>query len=125
MKIAINGWNFPGLNEFIDSNRISRGRWNKGNSMKQADQKFIAAQLPRWHTEKPVWISYKYFCPNKKKDLDNISGYFHKVFQDALVQRQIIPNDSWKYIKGFSDEFFLDRSNPRVEVEVKEFVSPL
>ena len=120
MRAIIRGWEFHGLNEFIDANRISRGRWNKGNSMKQEDQKLIAAQLPRYHTEKPVWITYRYYCPNRKKDLDNISGYFHKIFQDAMVARRIIPNDNWKYIKGFSDEFFLDRGDPRIEVEVKE-----
>ena len=120
MKAIISGWDFHGMNEFIDANRRSRGRWNAGNAMKQADQHFIAAQLPRWRTQKPVWIEYRYYCPNRKKDLDNISGYFHKVFQDALVSRKVIPNDNWKYIRGFSDEFYLDRGNPRVEVEVRE-----
>lgn len=119
MKIIINGA-FPGLNEFIDANRISRGRWNKGNSMKQRDMKLIASQLPRWHTEKPIRLRYTFYCPNRKKDLDNISGYFHKVFQDALVMKGIIPNDSWKYIKGFSDDFLVDKSLPRIEIEITE-----
>ena len=120
MTIVITGWYFRGLNEFIDANRIGKGRWNKGNSMKQKDQHFIEAQLPRWRTEKPVTINYRYFCPNKKRDLDNISGYFHKVFKDAMVCRGMIPNDNWQYITGFSDEFYVDKGNPRVEVEVKE-----
>ena len=119
MKIVIAGA-FPGLNQFIDANRIGRGRWNKGNAMKQRDMKLIADQLPKWHTDRPVRISYFYFCPNAKKDLDNVSGYFHKVFQDALVQRGVIPNDSWKYIKGFSDDFHIDKANPRIEVEITE-----
>ena len=108
------------MNEFIKANRQKRGKWNAGNEMKQHYQRAIAVQLPRWRTTKPVWIVYKYYCPNRKKDLDNISGFFHKVFQDALVERKVIPNDNWTYIKGFSDEFFLDRGNPRIEVEVIE-----
>lgn len=119
MKCVIYG-NFPGMNEFIDANRRGNGRWNAGNAMKQKAQRTIAAQLPRWHTEKPVWIDYTFFCPNKKKDLDNISGFFHKVFQDALVERKVIPNDNWKYIKGFSDVFMVDRENPRIEVVITE-----
>lgn len=87
--------------------------------MKQEDQRLIIAQLPRWHTDKPVWIDYRYYCPNRKRDLDNVSGYFHKVFQDAMVSKGTIPNDNWRYIRGFSDEFLLDRSNPRVEIEVR------
>lgn len=119
MKCVILG-TFPGLNEFIDANRISRGRWNKGNSMKQRDQKLIASQLPKWRADGQIRIHYTFFCPNRKKDLDNVSGYFHKVFQDALVAKGIIPNDSWKYIRGFSDEFYVDRDLPRVEVEITE-----
>lgn len=119
MKVTIKG-DFPGMNEFIKANRVTRGRWNQGNSMKQKDQNSIAKQLPKWHTDKPVWIFYTYYCPNRKKDLDNISGYFHKVFQDALVQKKVIPNDNWRYIKGFSDTFYIDRENPRIEVEIKE-----
>lgn len=119
MKVKIK-WNFRGLNEFIDANRIRRRGWCKGNVMKQEDQRLIEHQLPAWHTEKPLWLVYKYYCPNCKKDLDNISGYFHKVFQDALVSKRIISNDSWKNIRGFSDEFMLDRGNPRVEIELME-----
>ena len=32
----------------------------------------------------------------------------------------MIPNDGWKYIKGFDDSFFVDKGNPRVEVEIIE-----
>lgn len=121
MRIIVLGA-FPGLNQFIDANRISRGSWNKGNAMKQRDQHLIASQLPRWHTDKPVWISYTFYCPDRKKDPDNVSGYFHKVFQDALVQRGIIRDDSWRYIRGFTDDFYVDKAKPRVEVEITEVV---
>lgn len=118
-KITIPG-SFPGLNEFIDANRTGKGRWNKGNSMKRRDQKEIAMQIPRFHMDGPVWIDYAYFCPNRRKDLDNIAGYFHKVFQDALVERHVIPDDDWKHVVGFSDRFYLDRANPRIEVTVRD-----
>lgn len=119
MRVVIYG-DFPGMNEFIKANRTTHGRWNAGNEMKQRDQNIIALQLPKWRTEKPVWINYTYYCKDRKKDLDNISGYFHKVFQDALVARKVIPNDSWRYIMGFSDTFCLDRRHPRIEVEINE-----
>lgn len=119
MMITIHG-EFPGMNEFIKANRTGHGKWNAGNAMKQRDQNRIAAQIPKCRFDKPIWITYRYYCPNKKKDLDNISGYFHKVFQDALVTRGVIHDDSWKYIIGFKDEFFVDRNNPRIEVEVTE-----
>lgn len=115
---------FPSLNEFIEANRTGKKKWNKGNQMKQKDQDLISAyilqQLHRVHIDKPVFIKYKFFEPNKKRDLDNISGYFHKVFQDALVSVGVVLNDSWHYIVGFSDEFYVDNKNPRIEITISE-----
>ena len=111
---------FPGLNEFIAANRSRHGNWSGGNEMKKRDQNRIALQLPRWHTDKRIYIRYSFYCPNRKKDKDNISGYFHKIFQDALVQRGCIPNDGWANIEGFSDAFYIDRKAPRIEIEILE-----
>lgn len=119
MRIVIKG-SFPGLNEFIDANRRRNGGWSGGNEMKKRDQNIIAWQLPRWHTDKPVYIRYTFFCANRKRDKDNISGYFHKIFQDALVQRKCIPNDGWNDILGFSDDFYIDKKNPRIEIDITE-----
>lgn len=122
-KVVVDG-EFASLNEFIYANRTGKGRWNKGNTMKQHDQNIIASyileQLHKVHIDKPVNLHYTYYCKNKKKDKDNISGYFHKIFQDALVHCRIIHNDSWHYIVGFSDEFFVDNKNPRIEVIIQE-----
>ena len=87
--------------------------------MKQRDQKTIMYQLPKVRIEKQIRLHYVYYCKTRRRDLDNISGYFHKVFQDALVQAGVIPNDNWKYIMGFSDEFRLDTKDPRIEVRIE------
>lgn len=122
-KVTILG-EFASLNEFIYANRTGKGKWNKGNQMKQKDQAVIASyileQLRKVHIDKPVYLHYTYFCKNKKKDKDNISSYFHKVFQDALVHCGVIHNDSWHYITGFSDEFYIDNKNPRIEIIIEE-----
>ena len=122
-KVTIEG-RFPSMNEFIDANRRSKGKFNKGNQLKQKCQDDISWQLlnqfKKLHLDKPIYIHYKFYEPNKKRDLDNISGFFHKVFQDALVHCGIIHNDSWHYIIGFSDEFFVDNKQPRIEVVIEE-----
>ena len=119
-RITIPG-RYPSLNEFIEANRTHK---QKGNKMKQKSQHDISCcimeQLHRLHIEKPIRIRYRFFEPNKKRDLDNISGYFHKVFQDSLVNCRIIHNDNWYCIVGFSDEFFVDSKFPRIEVELQE-----
>jgi len=122
-KVVIEG-RYPSMNEFIDANRRSKGKFNKGNQLKQQCQDDISWQLlqqhKHLHIDKPVKLFYTFYEPNKKRDLDNISGFFHKVFQDALVHCGIIHNDSWHYIVGFSDEFLIDQKNPRIEVTIQE-----
>lgn len=120
VKIVIPG-KINGLNDFIAANRRKQGNWSGGNEMKQTDQRIISAYIPKGLRFKgQIYIEYCFFEPNAKRDKDNISGYFHKVFQDALVACRVIPNDGWKEIKGWSDSFSIDRVNPRIEVRIKE-----
>nr|WP_278885619.1 RusA family crossover junction endodeoxyribonuclease [[Ruminococcus] torques] len=65
-------------------------------------------------------MRYKWFEKNRRRDLDNVSSFGRKVIQDALVRAHILQNDGWKEIVGFSDEFFVDAHNPRIEVEIEE-----
>lgn len=47
----------------------------------------------------------------------------HKVLvaiYDALVQAKVLKNDGWKNIIRFSDDFYLDPDNPRIEVDIEE-----
>jgi Holliday junction resolvase RusA-like endonuclease len=119
-KVVIEG-RFPSMNEFINANRTHK---QKGNKMKQQSQDDISWQLlqqyRKLHIDKPIKLHYTFYEPNKKRDLDNISGYFHKVFQDALVHCGIIMDDSWHYISGYSDTFLIDNKKPRIEVIIEE-----
>ena len=117
IRIVIEG-RYHGLNEFIDANRRGSGKWNAGNDMKRDDQTLIAMKIPRIKLRCPIRIRYHFFEPNKRRDKDNISGYFHKVFQDALVQRGVIPNDTWANIESMEDLFSVDAKHPRIEVEI-------
>lgn len=119
MIIVIPG-HFHSLNEFIDANRRSRGSWNAGNTMKQKDQNKIISYLPRTKFKKPIFLEYVFYEPSARRDKDNVSGYFHKIFQDALVEAGIIKNDGWRNIIGFSDSFYVDQKNPRIEIYIEE-----
>jgi len=120
VEIEIPG-RFAGLNEFIDANRRRRGNYSPANAMKQRDQKYICQCIPKGLKFKGrIHILYRFYEPNTKRDKDNIAGYFHKIFQDALVQAGVIPNDGWKTIQGFADSFDVDKGNPRIEVRIEE-----
>lgn len=111
----------PSLNEFISAcNKNPKA----GGRMKWEDQNkvewFIRSQLRGVRIKKPVIMVYTWYEPNRKRDLDNISSYGRKVIQDALVHCGVLHNDGWKQILGFSDRFYVDRKEPRIEVVILE-----
>ncbi len=80
----------------------------------------IYSQLGRLRITSPVRMHYTWYEPNTRRDLDNISSFGRKVIQDALVVSRVIPDDGWNVIKGYSDEFYVDKNNPRIEVLIEE-----
>ena len=42
-----------------------------------------------------------------------------KMIIDGLVKASILPEDNQKIIKGFTDAFFKDKDDPRVEVTIR------
>lgn len=109
-----------GLNELITANRTNR---YKGAQLKQREQsKVIIAirrQLRGVHIKRKVKLYYCFTEPNKRRDLDNISGFAHKVIQDALVECRVLDNDGWANIIGYTDSFEVGRP-PKITVTIKE-----
>ena len=114
----------PGLNDYLKAERSFYKGHSCGNDMKQSYQMLVSnairTSLRRQTVKYPITIHYSFYEPNKRRDLDNIAAVAHKFIQDALVKCRIIENDGWQYIKGFSDEFHVDRHNPRIEVTLIE-----
>lgn len=119
-KLIIKG-KLPGLNEYIAANRKNP---YIGNKMKQDNEKIIIwevrQQLKKIKINKPVKIQYSWYEENKKRDHDNVSSYGRKVIQDALVKAGILKNDGWNEVVGFTDNFFIDKKNPRIEIILEE-----
>jgi Holliday junction resolvase RusA-like endonuclease len=113
----------PGLNDY---QYACRSHYSKGAKMKREWVMivcgYIQQQLKDIHIDKKIKIDYYWYEPNKKRDLDNISGFGKKVIQDALIKMCIIKNDGWENIIGFSDNFYVDKENPRVEIIIKEIL---
>lgn len=107
----------PGLNEYTAANRTNP---YKGGKMKKDGEQIviwsIRQQMKGLHIDKPVRLHYHFFEPNRRRDLDNISAFSHKVIQDALVKCGVLQNDGWKEIIGYTDNFSCDKNNPRIEV---------
>lgn len=109
------------LNDYITADRTNR---YKGAAMKARNEALVKVaikqQMRSIRIERPVYMEYTWYERNKRRDLDNISSFGRKVIQDALVQTRVLVNDGWNEIVGFSDQFYVDAANPRIEVLIRE-----
>ena len=118
MKLIIQG-TLPNLNQYVLACRSNKFA---GSKMKKDTEALITLYIKtqlKTQIKGSVNLSFKWYEPNKRRDLDNIA-FAKKFILDALVKNGILENDNWQYVKGFTDEFFIDKENPRVEVEINE-----
>ena len=117
-RLIIHG-RMPGLNDYIAAERSNRYQAAK---MKHEWQTLVCHeirnQLKGVKLIEPVFLAYTFYEPNKRRDHDNVSGFAHKVIQDALVQMGVLRDDGWDYVAGFVDWFRLDKKEPHIVVDV-------
>ena len=118
-KLTIPG-RLPGLNELIEAERSNR---YKGAQLKKDAERRICAEIRRQlhgvHIRRPVVMRYLWVEPDRRRDRDNITAG-RKFVQDALVRCKVLPNDGWKEIAGFADDWAVDKARPRVEITIIE-----
>ncbi len=109
------------LNDYISAERASR---YEGAKMKARDGEYVSVFVRRClkdvRINKPVFMEYTWYEPNRRRDKSNISGFGRKVIEDALVDCGVLQDDGWDCVDGFSDRFRVDKKNPRIEVLIKE-----
>lgn len=110
-----------GLNEYILACRTNRFA---GAKMKKKNEDYIKRmimfydELPSTFSGK-VHVTFKWYEQTKRRDLDNVA-FAKKFIQDALVECKVLAGDGWRHIVGFTDEFYIDKENPRIEVIISE-----
>lgn len=121
MKLVIKGI-LPNLNDYTNACRTHR---LAGAKMKERAEKIVSHHIMMqliddmpFETPEPVKLSFRWYEPNRKRDLDNIC-FAKKFILDALVKNGILVDDGWRWVKGFTDEFFIDKENPRIEVDIE------
>ena len=111
----------PNLNDYIAA---CRGNKKYGNIMKRDAQDTVLWQLGSQHRglkiKRPVIIHTRWYELNNRRDPDNVCGYGHKVILDALCDLDVLEDDSRRYIYGFTDWFYTDHQNPRIEIDIEE-----
>lgn len=112
---------FPTLNEYL----AACGRNPKAGGRIKHEYMDIASwsirsQLRGYHAEHKVILHYYFYEQNMKRDKDNVFAFASKTIQDALQKCKVIDNDGWKNVENFTHDFFVDKSNPRIEVYIEE-----
>lgn len=119
MRIVING-TLPGLNEYTKANRANR---YLGAKMKREAEDVVRFHLIQQARGKkvtsPVRLHFTWLEPTRRRDPDNIASA-KKYILDAFVRSGLLPNDTQRWVKGFTDDFGVDRDHPRIEVEIRE-----
>ena len=109
------------LNDYINAERTNK---YKAAKLKSDNEAVVITAIRKCmkgvRIEKPVYMEYRWYERNNRRDLDNISAFGRKVIQDALVYSHTLKDDGWKNIVGFADHFEVDKENPRIEVTIRE-----
>lgn len=118
-KFTIYG-RFPGMNEIISSNRYSRfaGAGQKKKCTHSVISAIREAKLSPVDSL-PVKLELTFYEPNNRRDVDNIIGGGMKFIMDGIVKAGILPDDSRKYVTGYSAYVKTDKEKPRIEIEIK------
>ena len=116
MKFTIPG-ELPDMNQII---KASKSHYMAYSSMKKKYTELVQWSSKGLQTVNRADFTITWYCKNKRKDPDNISGGGTKFILDGLVKNGILPNDGWKEIGDVTHVFEVDKNNPRVEVEIHE-----
>ena len=110
----------PGLNEYTAALANRKGRWSRGGDMKRDMTELCRlAALNTTHFKNPVYLIYTWFEPNARRDPDNVV-FAKKFILDGLVHAGVLPNDTRKYILGWSESVQTDAKNPRIEIMISD-----
>ena len=122
-KFTVFGFD-SGLNELLAGRmydfRTKKYRNHVKNKNDLICQKSIKQNLKDVVIDKPISISYHFYCKNKMRDRMNVGSACIKSFEDALQKCGVIKNDGWDDVLTPELHFSIDKENPRVEVSIKE-----
>ncbi len=114
-KFIIKG-SLPSMNEIIEAAKSHYGTYSK---MKKEYTELVKYSAYGLKPCSKATLIIKYYCKDKRKDKDNIAAG-KKFILDGLQAAQIISNDNWVGVEAWKEEFYTDKTNPRIEVEVIE-----
>ena len=111
----------PALNEIIN---MAKQKWSY-KDLKKAETERVEWDLTSQGAKrlqqftKPIAVTITWYCPNRRKDKDNIMAGSKFIF-DAMQEVGLIKNDGWDQIARIVPEFEVDAKRPRIEIQIEE-----
>ncbi|MDR0886968.1 MAG: hypothetical protein LBN22_11590 [Clostridiales Family XIII bacterium] len=126
-KLIIKG-RLTDLNTYIKLCKQQKGAYSPANDKKQEEQFLIRMYAKQQKIQPiksyPVRFTFAWYDADERRDIDNVA-FAKKFILDALQEAGILAKDSRKYVTGFQDKFYVDRTNPRVEVFIYQDINYL
>ena len=116
-------WVLPGKNEIVAASKILVGKnkkkYSKYNEFKRKWTNHIAWVFKMEHIPKfkNVRLEFLWKEPNRRRDPSNVR-HGDAFILDGMVEAGVIKNDTQRYVKGFKDEFCVDKENPGVWIYI-------
>lgn len=110
------------LNKYIDAERKNRyaGARLKRLATTYTRNVFLQAMVDNIAFKWPCKLKLDWYLPDGRIDPDNwafLKKFIFDGMQTAKVRGNIfLQNDNIKHIKGFDEDFYIDKSNPRLEI---------
>jgi hypothetical protein len=107
----------PGMNEIIAAAKQHHQVYAKEKKALTHKAMVLARAAGLRRVQRPCCVRFNWFEENKRRDQDNICAGA-KFILDGLQDAGILPTDGWQGINGLEHRFYVDKENPRIEVEL-------
>lgn len=92
------------------------------NKMKEHYHEIIKHQI-NWEKFNRIKPYYKLYIKNKLTDWWNVVAIMEKFLLDALVENQVIKNDTYDIVTWHLwADYFFEKENPRCEIYIEEII---
>lgn len=103
------------MNEII---KVSKSHYMAYSTMKRKYTRLVSLQAGNLPKVERADFEITWYCRDRRKDKDNITGGGTKVLLDGLVEAGVLENDGWKQIGNITHLFEIDKEHPRIEVKI-------
>ena len=108
----------PDFNTLV---RAMKGHWSVWHKEKKrwTDKVALLSKAARLRPyEVPVRVEMTHYSRDRRRDPDGIRTVASKFILDGLVVAGVLPDDSQRWVLGFTDFFEVDKERPRVVVRL-------